>query len=130
MAAPLATFAPGQTLAATCATANVVQWQPLYIDTSADNTVVTSGGAASTLKFRGFARYDGSSSTGQPIEMIVNGDSIAIAGAAITAGANLESAATASRVQTATTGTVIARAIDSAGAAGDLIRVQVLRSDG
>jgi hypothetical protein len=33
-------------------------------------------------------------------------------------------------VQTATTGTVIARAIDSAGAAGDLIRVQVLRSTG
>lgn len=130
MASPLATFAPGQTLTATCATASVVQWQPLYIDTTADNTVKAAGGAASTLKFRGFARYDGSSSASQPIEMIVDGDSCAIAAAAVTAGDNLEVAANVARVQTATTGTVIARAITSAGAAGDLFRVEVIRSDG
>jgi len=129
MSSPLITFAPGQTLPATCADANVVQWQPLYVSTSADNTVTVAGGAASTLKFRGFARYDGSTSANQPIEMVVDGDSIARCGGTVTAGDNLESDATVSRVQTASTGTVIARAMES-GVDGDYIRVQVIRSAG
>lgn len=129
MSSPLITFAPGQTLTATCATANVVQWQPLYVDDSADNTVKVAGGAASTLKFRGFARWDGSTSTSQPIEMVVDGDAAARCGGTVTAGDNLESASTVSRVQTASTGTVIARAMES-GVAGDYIRVQVIRSAG
>lgn len=129
MSSPLITFAPGQTLTATCATASVVQWQPLYVDDSADNTVKAAAGAASTLKFRGFARWDGSTSASQPIEMVVDGDSIARAGGTVTAGDNLESDATVSRVQTATSGTVIARAMES-GVDGDYIRVQVIRSAG
>lgn len=129
MSSPLITFAPGQTLTATCATANVVQWQPLYVDDSADNTVKAAAGAASTLKFRGFARWDGSTSASQPIEMVVDGDSTARAGGTVTAGDNLESDTTVSRVQTATTGTVIARAMES-GVDGDYIRVQVIRSAG
>lgn len=129
MSSPLITFAPGQTLPATCATASVVQWQPLYVDDSADNTVKAAAGAASTLKFRGFARWDGSTSASQPIEMVVDGDSIARAGGTVTAGDNLESDTTVSRVQTATTGTVIARAMES-GVDGDYIRVQVIRSAG
>ena len=129
MSSPLITFAPGQIVSATCATASVVQWQPLYIDTTADNTVKAATGAASTLKFRGFAYYDGSTSASQPIELVVDGDSIARAGGTITAGDNLESDATVSRVQTATTGTVIARAMES-GVDGDYIRVQIIRSDG
>lgn len=129
MSSPLITFAPGQTLTATCTDANVVQWQPLYIDTAADNTVKAAAGDASTLKFRGFARWDGSTSASQPIEMVVDGDSLARCGGTVTAGDNLESDATVSRVQTATTGTVIARAMAS-GVDGDYIRVQVIRSDG
>lgn len=129
MSSPLITFAPGQTLTATCATANVVQWQPLYVDDSADNTVKAAAGAASTLKFRGFARWDGSTSASQPIEMVVDGDSIARCGGTITAGDNLESDTTVARVQLATTGTVIARAME-AGVDGDYIRVQVIRSAG
>ena len=129
MSSPLITFAPGQTLPAICATASVVQWQPLYVDDSADNTVKAAAGAASTLKFRGFARWDGSTSASQPIEMVVDGDSIARAHGTVTAGDNLESDITASRVQTATTGTVIARAMES-GVDGDYIRVQVIRSAG
>ena len=47
--------------------------------------------------------------------------------AAITAGDDLESGGATGTVQTRTTGTIIGRAMDSAGAAGDIIRVEIIK---
>ena len=61
------------------------------------------------------------------IERITAGVAAANAAAAITAGDDLESGGATGTVQTRAAGTIIGRALDSAGAAGDIIRVEILK---
>lgn len=127
MAAPKSTLAPVQSVVFATSETSILQYAACYQSTSADMTARLPAGAASTLKFLGFSRY--AQTSGQTnIELITLGQSVAIAGAAITAGDDLESAGATGKVQTATTGTVIARALDSAGADGDLIRVEIIKA--
>ena len=89
-------------------------------------TAVLPAGAASALKFLGFARY--AQVTGATsIEIITAGVAAGNAAAAITAGDDLESGGATGTVQTRTTGTIIGRALDSAGAAGDILRIEILK---
>lgn len=126
MASPKATLNIVQNVVFNTAETAINQYAALFISTAADMTVRLPAAAASTLKFAGFARQalvSGATS----IEVITLGHAIAKAEAAITRGDNLEAGGTAGTVQTATSGTVIARALESAGAAGDYIRVEILK---
>lgn len=126
MAASKSTLAPVQSVVYSTAETSILQNAALYQSTSADMTARLPAGAASTLKFLGFSRY-ALTSGATSIEVITLGQATAIAGAAITAGDDLESAGATGKVQTATSGTVIARALDSASADGDVIRVEILK---
>lgn len=118
-----------QTLTKPCSSGAVLQYAALYVDSSADNTTKLPAGAASALKFEGFARYgDANHVAGDPVEMIVEGESLAIAAAAIGVGDGVESAGTTGKVQIRTSGTTIARALTAASADGDIIKVKVLRT--
>lgn len=126
MAASKSTLAPLQSIVYATSETAILQNAALYQSVSADMTAMLPAGAASTLKPLGFSRYDQTS--GQTnIEVITAGECLATAGAAITAGDDLESAGTTGKVQTRTTGSIIARALDSAGADGDVIRVRIIQ---
>lgn len=118
-----------QTLTKPCSSGAVIQYAALYQDTSADNTTKLPAGAASSLKFEGFARYgDANHVAGDPMEIIAEGEGLAVAGAAVSVGDALESAGATGKVQTRTSGTTIARALTAAAADGDIIRVKILRT--
>ena len=126
MAAPKTTIAPIQSLPYYTAEAGILQWAALYQSTAADMTAVLPAGAASALKFLGSARY-AQVSGATSIELITAGDAIGIAASAITAGDDLESGGATGTLQTRTTGTIVGRAMDSAGTAGDLFRYTILK---
>lgn len=126
MAAAKTTQAPLQSIVYATSETAILQYAALYQSTSADMTAQLPAGAASTLKPLGFARY--AQTSGQTnIEVITDGEAQATAGAAITAGDDLESAGATGKVQTRTTGSIIGRALDSAGADGDVIRVKIIQ---
>jgi hypothetical protein len=126
MASPKATLNIVQTVVFSTAETAINQYAALFLSTSADMTARLPAAAASTLKFLGFARFPLASGA-TSIEVITLGHAIAKAEAAITRGDSLEAGSATGTVQTATTGTVIARALESAGAAGDYIRVEILK---
>ena len=126
MAASKTTINPIQSLSFYTAETNILQWAACYQSTAADMTAVLPAGAASALKFLGFARY-AQVSGATSIELITAGVAAGNAAAAITAGDDLESGGATGTVQTRTTGTIIGRALDSAGAAGDILRIEILK---
>lgn len=126
MAAPKITINPIQSLQFATAETAILQWAACYQSTAADMTAVLPAGAASALKFLGFARY-AQVSGATSIELITAGVAAGNAAAAITAGDDLESGGATGTVQTRTTGTIIGRALDSAGAAGDILRIEILK---
>ena len=113
MAASKTTINPIQSLQFATAETAILQWAACYQSTAADMTAVLPAGAASALKFLGFARY----------AQVSGATSIEL----ITAGDDLESGGATGTVQTRTTGTIIGRALDSAGAAGDILRIEILK---
>lgn len=126
MAASKTTINPIQSLQFATAETAILQWAACYQSTAADMTAVLPAGAASALKFLGFARY--AQVTGATsIELITAGVAAGNAAAAITAGDDLESGGATGTVQTHTAGTIIGRALDSAGAAGDILRIEILK---
>ena len=126
MAAPKITINPIQSLQFATAETAILQWAACYQSTAADMTAVLPAGAASALKFLGFARY-AQVSGATSIELITAGVAAGNAAAAITAGDDLESGGATGTVQTRTTGTIIGRALDSAGADGDILRIEILK---
>ena len=126
MAASKTTINPIQSLQFATAETAILQWAACYQSTAADMTAVLPAGAASALKFLGFARY-AQVSGATSIELITAGVAAGNAAAAITAGDDLESGGATGTVQTHTTGTIIGRALDSAGAAGDILRIEILK---
>ena len=126
MAASKTTINPIQSLQFATAETAILQWAACYQSTAADMTAVLPAGAASALKFLGFARY-AQVSGATSIELITAGVAAGNAAAAITAGDDLESGGATGTVQTRTTGTIIGRALDSAGAAGDILRIDILK---
>lgn len=126
MAAPKITINPIQSLQFATAETAILQWAACYQSTAADMTAVLPAGAASALKFLGFARY-AQVSGATSIELITAGVAAGNAAAAITAGDDLESGGATGTVQTHTAGTIIGRALDSAGAAGDILRIEILK---
>lgn len=126
MAASKTTINPIQSLQFATAETAILQWAACYQSTAADMTAVLPAGAASALKFLGFARY-AQVSGATSIELITAGVAAGNAAAAITAGDDLESGGATGTVQTRNTGTIIGRALDSAGAAGDILRIEILK---
>jgi hypothetical protein len=126
MAASKTTINPIQSLQFATAETAILQWAACYQSTAADMTAVLPAGAASALKFLGFARY-AQVSGATSIELITAGVAAGNAAAAITAGDDLESGGATGTVQTHTAGTIIGRALDSAGAAGDILRIEILK---
>lgn len=126
MAASKTTINPIQSLSFYTSETAILQWAACYQSTAADMTAVLPAGAASALKFLGFARY-AQVSGATSIELITAGVAAGNAAAAITAGDDLESGGATGTVQTRTTGTIIGRALDSAGAAGDILRIEILK---
>lgn len=126
MAASKTTINPIQSIQFATAETAILQWAACYQSTAADMTAVLPAGAASALKFLGFARY-AQVSGATSIELITAGVAAGNAAAAITAGDDLESGGATGTVQTRTTGTIIGRALDSAGAAGDILRIEILK---
>lgn len=126
MAASKTTINPIQSLQFATAETAILQWAACYQSTAADMTAVLPAGAASALKFLGFARY-AQVSGATSIELITAGVAAGNAAAAITAGDDLESGGATGTVQTRTTGTIIGRALDSAGADGDILRIEILK---
>lgn len=126
MAASKTTINPIQSIQFATAETAILQWAACYQSTAADMTAVLPAGAASALKFHGFARY-AQVSGATSIELITAGVAAGNAAAAITAGDDLESGGATGTVQTRTTGTIIGRALDSAGAAGDILRIEILK---
>ncbi len=126
MAASKTTINPIQSLQFATAETAILQWAACYQSTAADMTAVLPAGAASALKFLGFARY-AQVSGATSIELITAGVAAGNAAAAITAGDDLESGGATGTVQTHNTGTIIGRALDSAGAAGDILRIEILK---
>ena len=126
MAASKTTINPIQSLQFATAETAILQWAACYQSTAADMTAVLPAGAASALKFLGFARY-AQVSGATSIELITAGVAAGNAAAAITAGDDLESGGATGTGQTRTTGTIIGRALDSAGAAGDILRIEILK---
>ena len=126
MAASKTTINPIQSLQFATAETAILQWAACYQSTAADMTAVLPAGAASSLKFLGAARY-AQVSGATSIELITAGVAAGNAAAAITAGDDLESGGATGTVQTRTTGTIIGRALDSAGAAGDILRIEILK---
>ena len=126
MAAPKITINPIQSIQFATAETAILQWAACYQSTAADMTAVLPAGAASALKFLGFARY-AQVSGATSIELITAGVAAGNAAAAITAGDDLESGGATGTVQTRNTGTIIGRALDSAGAAGDILRIEILK---
>lgn len=126
MAASKTTINPIQSIQFATAETAILQWAACYQSTAADMTAVLPAGAASALKFLGFARY-AQVSGATSIELITAGVAAGNAAAAITAGDDLESGGATGTVQTHTAGTIIGRALDSAGAAGDILRIEILK---
>jgi len=126
MAAPKINSAPIQILTRATAETAILEGAALYYSTSADDTVVLPAGAASTLKFAGAASEDQTSGADN-IQVVTQGVARMVAGGAITQGDSLESAGATGRVQTATTGTVIGHALTSAGAAGNVVAVELIK---
>jgi hypothetical protein len=126
MAASKTTINPIQSLQFATAETAILQWAACYQSTAADMTAVLPAGAASALKFLGFARY-AQVSGATSIELITAGVAAGNAAAAITAGDDLESGGATGTVRTRTTGTIIGRALDSAGADGDILRIEILK---
>ena len=126
MAASKTTINPIQSIQFATAETAILQWAACYQSTAADMTAVLPAGAASALKFLGFARY-AQVSGATSIELITAGVAAGNAAAAITAGDDLDAGGATGTVQTRTTGTIIGRALDSAGAAGDILRIEILK---
>ena len=126
MAASKTTINPIQSIQFATAETAILQWAACYQSTAADMTAVLPAGAASSLKFLGAARY-AQVSGATSIELITAGVAAGNAAAAITAGDDLESGGATGTVQTHTAGTIIGRALDSAGAAGDILRIEILK---
>ena len=127
MAAAKATANPLQIVQFNTAETAIIQYAALFQSTSADMTARLPAGADSSLKFLGFAA-DALVSGATSIGVITSGFACAKAAGAITAGDNLGSGGATGTVQTYSSGTVIGRAMDSAGAAGDLIRVEIIKT--
>lgn len=126
MAAPKITSLPLQRVAYATNETAILQNAALFLAASADNTARLPAAAASTLPFLGFAEFaqvSGEVST----QLITEGVAIGIAEAAIASGARVEAGGVTGTVQTATTGTVIGIAQTSAGAAGDLVSIRIIR---
>jgi len=127
MAAPKATQSPIKSTSFYTSETAILQGAACFQSTSADMTARLPAGAASSLKFLGVARY-AQASGATSIELITDGDAVVKAAAAITAGDELESGGATGTVQTRTTGTLIGRAMDSAGASGDLLRMTIIKT--
>ena len=126
MAAPKITSLPLQRVSYATAETAILQNAALFLAASADNTARLPAAAASTLPCLGFAEFaqvSGEVST----QLITEGVAIGIAEAAIASGARVEAGGVTGTVQTATTGTVIGIAQTSAGAAGDLVSIRIIR---
>ncbi len=126
MAAPKITSLPLQRVSYATNETAILQNAALFLAASADNTARLPAAAASTLPFLGFAEFaqvSGEVST----QLITEGVAIGIAEAAIASGARGEAGGVIGTVQTATTGTVIGIAQTSAGAAGDLVSIRIIR---
>lgn len=99
----------------TCtASGTLVQYQPV----NAVGSAVTSGAAAN-----GFVQV--AAVSGDKIPVVMIGTSRAVAGAAITAGAQVEVGTTVSKVVTKDQGVAIGRALTAAAADGDIIEVLI-----
>ena len=109
MAASKTTINPIQSLQFATAESAILQWAACYQSTAADMTAVLPAGAASALKFLGFARY-AQVSGATSIELITAGVAAGNAAAAITAGDDLESGGATGTVQTHTTRHLYGRA--------------------
>lgn len=127
MAAPKATQSPIKSTSFATAETAILEGAACFQSVSADMTARLPAGAASALKFLGVARY-AQASGATSIELITDGDAVVNAAAAITAGDTLESGGATGTVRTLTTGTVIGRALDSAGASGDRIRMTIIKT--
>jgi hypothetical protein len=94
--------------------------------TIAQYQAVQATGAAATAAGNaiGFARIGGAS--GDRIPVTVLGTSLAVAGAAITAGALVEIGSTVTQVVTKSAGVAVGRALTAATQAGDIIEVYIL----
>lgn len=97
------------------ASAAIAQYQPVQ---------ATGAPAAAAGNAVGFARVGVAS--GERVPVTVQGTTIAIAGAAITAGALVEVGTTVTQVVTRSAGVSIGRALTAAAAAGDQIEVLIL----
>lgn len=97
------------------ASGTLAQYQPVQ----ASGAAATAGGNAI-----GFANVAASSGDLYPATVI--GTSIAVAGAAITAGALVEVGSTVTQVVTKSAGVAIGRALTAASAAGDFIEVLLI----
>lgn len=97
------------------ATATIAQFQPVQ---------ASGAPAAAAGNAVGFARIGGN--TGDRVPVTVQGTVIAIAGAAIAAGAQVEVHTTVTQVVTKSAGVAIGRALTAATAAGDQIEVLIL----
>jgi hypothetical protein len=89
---------------------------------------VSAAGAPATAASNaiGFAPVGGVS--GDIVAVIVMGTSLAVAGAAIAAGALVEVGSTPSQVVTRSAGVSIGRALNAASAAGDFVEVLILQN--
>jgi len=126
MAAPKITSLPLQRVSYATNETAILQNAALFLAASADNTARLPAAAASTLPFLGFAEFaqvSGEVST----QLITEGVAIGIAEVAIASGARVEAGGVTGTVQTATTGTVIGIAQTSAGAAGALVSIRIIR---
>ena len=87
---------------------------------------VQATGAAATAAGNAVGFANVAASTGDLYPAVVAGTSLAVAGAAITAGALVEVHTTVTQVVTKSSGVAIGRALSAASAAGDVIEVLLI----
>lgn len=97
------------------AAAALAQYQP-----------VTATGAAATAGGNAIGTADVAAAIGDQFNATVMGTALAVAGAAISAGALVEVGSTVTQVITKNTGVAIGRALSAASAAGDIIEVLLI----
>ena len=87
---------------------------------------VQASGAAATAAGNAVGFANVAASTGDLFPAVVIGTSLAVAGAAISAGALVEVGSTVTQVVTKASGVAIGRALTSASNAGDIIEVLII----
>ncbi len=97
------------------ASASIAQYQPM---------LATGAACSAAGNAVGFAQLGGAS--GDRLPVVALGTSIAIAGAAISAGALVEVHSTVTKVVTKSAGVAIGRALTAAAADGDQIEVLII----